>query len=52
MIQRANKLSFDQIASDPTFTFNIKDRDIIVFLHIQKTGEHLQHEIIDKILIA
>lgn len=38
--QGANKLSFDQIFSDPTFTFSIKDKDVIVFLHIQKTGEY------------
>lgn len=39
----ARKLSFDQITSDNSFTFNIKDRDVIVFLHIQKTGMFLSY---------
>lgn len=37
--QRAKKLSFDQIITDSTFKFNIKNKDVIVFLHIQKTGK-------------
>ena len=33
-----NKLSFDEIFNDREFNFHIRGNDVIVFLHIQKTG--------------
>lgn len=33
-----SKLSFDEIMQDPSFVFDIKGDDVMVFLHIQKTG--------------
>jgi len=35
------KLSFDDVLSDNAFVFDIKGNDVIVFLHIQKTGQYL-----------
>jgi len=32
------KLSFDDMLLDDAFVFDIKGNDVIVFLHIQKTG--------------
>ena len=34
----SHKMSFDDMLSDDAFTFDIKGNDVIVFLHIQKTG--------------
>lgn len=34
-----NKLSFEQLLTDESFTFDIRKNDVIVFLHIQKTGK-------------
>lgn len=34
-----NKFSFDEMLDDDEFSFDIKGNDVIVFLHIQKTGE-------------
>jgi hypothetical protein len=34
------KLSFDDMLSDDAFVFDIKGNDVIVFLHIQKTGQY------------
>ena len=36
---KPNKLSFEQLLMDESFTFDIKKNDVIVFLHIQKTGK-------------
>ncbi|GIY73002.1 heparan-sulfate 6-O-sulfotransferase 3-B [Caerostris darwini] len=33
-----NKLSFEDMVKEPDFEFDIKDSDVVVFLHIQKTG--------------
>jgi mRNA-degrading endonuclease HigB of HigAB toxin-antitoxin module len=33
-------LSFDDMLSDDAFVFDIKGNDVIVFLHIQKTGQY------------
>ncbi|KAG8195101.1 hypothetical protein JTE90_013579 [Oedothorax gibbosus] len=35
---RMNKLSFEDMLKEPDFEFDIKGSDVIVFLHIQKTG--------------
>lgn len=34
-----NKMSFDQLSNNLDLTFDIKKSDVIVFLHIQKTGK-------------
>lgn len=34
-----NSLSFSDLLNQRSFTFDIKQNDVIVFLHIQKTGE-------------
>ncbi|GFQ96387.1 heparan-sulfate 6-O-sulfotransferase 3-B [Trichonephila clavata] len=35
---RMNKLSFEDMVKEPNFEFDIKGSDVVVFLHIQKTG--------------
>lgn len=35
---RMNKLSFEDMLNEPDFEFDIRGSDVIVFLHIQKTG--------------
>lgn len=34
-----SKLSFDEMQRDESFVFDIKGDDVMVFLHIQKTGK-------------
>lgn len=36
--KKLNTMSFDQIIKDPNFMFDIKGDDVMVFLHMQKTG--------------
>ncbi|XP_015782998.1 heparan-sulfate 6-O-sulfotransferase 2 [Tetranychus urticae] len=36
--KKLNTMSFDQIVKDPNFMFDIKGDDVMVFLHMQKTG--------------
>lgn len=37
--ESSNRISFQQIFSDPNFNFNLSENDVMVFLHIQKTGK-------------
>lgn len=37
-LRRKSKLSFEDVLKDPDFKFNIEGSDVMVFLHIQKTG--------------
>lgn len=38
-----NKMSFDQISTNSDLYFDIKQNDVIVFLHIQKTGQSIPY---------
>ncbi|RWS14535.1 heparan-sulfate 6-O-sulfotransferase 2-like protein [Dinothrombium tinctorium] len=38
LAERSKKLSFEDVLSDNSSVFDIKANDVIVFLHIQKTG--------------
>lgn len=50
-----NKLSFDQLLMNESFSFNIKKNDVIVFLHIQKTGKNSSimyfYQYVNKIIV-
>lgn len=38
VLRMKSKLSFDDMIKEPDFKFNIEGSDVMVFLHIQKTG--------------